>query len=115
MEVTNPDQLCGSLVRQMRLEAGKTQGEFWGPLGVHKDRAITYENGRHKIGKPLQILIYLHHVCRFPVDLPHESMLMIGAAMGSLNSGVAKLKQATAIAEAAIDHLKSAQKCMEEN
>ena len=114
MEVTNPGQLTGPSIRDMRLKAGKTQKEFWGPIGVSKGRASTYECGKHAIDGTVQHLVYLHHVCGFPLGLPHESMMLAGAAVKSISSGFGALKQATAIAEAAIDNLKSAQACMKE-
>lgn len=115
MEITRPDQIDGAAASQLRAAEKKSQPEFWGPFGISKSRASAYETGKRDIPEECKILIYLIHVCRFPIGLPHEVMLQIGAALNSAAEGMKKLKQAAVIAEAAIDHLKSAQKCMEEN
>jgi|GEM_PF-2702590 len=113
MEITSHDQITGSVAKQLRANLKMTQAEFWGVVGVaNKSVASSYEREIHRVSEPLQILLYLHHVCRFPINEPHSVMLQLGSAMSSLGTGIAKIKQATAIAEAAIDNLKSAQACM---
>lgn len=115
MEITSPGQITGPVAKKLRQDRGMTQTEFWAPVGVpYKGMASNYERDVHRISEPLQILIYLHHICRFPVGLDHNHMSAIGAVLNSGAQGLAKMKQATAIAEAAIDHLKSARSCMEE-
>jgi hypothetical protein len=114
MNITHPSQITGKVALELRSRAGKTQMEFWGPFGVAKAMASGYEREKHRINEPLQILIYMHHICRFPVNAEHDEMLAAGAAINCVAEGMAALKKAAVIAEAAIDHLKSAQACVEE-
>lgn len=116
MEITSPSQITGAVARQLRIDRKMRQIDFWGPVGVpNKSMASSYEREIHRISEPVQLLVYLHHVCGFPVGQPHEVMLRLGAAMSSAGNGMTKLRQAAAIAEAAIDHLKSAQACMRDD
>lgn len=112
MEITSPGQLTGSVIRGMREAVGKTQQEFWGPLGVSKGRASTYEREQHPISQTTQLLVYLHHVCGFPVSLEHEAMVAAGAVAGSAAKGIASIKRAAAIAEGGADTLRSALACL---
>lgn len=113
MEITKPGQLTGPIIREMRQKAGKTQSEFWGPLGVNRSRASSYERENHKIDEPVQQLVYLHHICRFPVGLAHESMVMAGSVASGAAEGSDAIKRAIAIAEGGADVLRSAIACME--
>lgn len=115
MEITQPQQLTGPIIRGMRNEAGLTQQAFWGPLGVTKSRGSSYEKELHKIDEPVQLLVYLFYVCKMPVNLPHDEMLLAITAINSVAGGADAIKRAIAIAEGASDNLKTALKCMEKD
>lgn len=53
-------------VRELRLERGMTQHEFWSPLGVTQSAGSRYEAGRG-IPAPVRELLRLAHVER--IDL----------------------------------------------
>lgn len=108
MEITKPDQLTGQVIKQMREGSGKTQTEFWGPIGVSKSRGSGYERGTHGVDEPVQLLVYLHHVCGVPVNLPHEYMAAMGQVAQGVGLGITAIEKATAEALAAINNLKSA-------
>lgn len=50
-------------VRELRLERGMTQHEFWSPLGVTQSAGSRYESGRG-IPAPVRELLRLAHVER---------------------------------------------------
>lgn len=113
MEVTHPDQLTGPIIRRIREEAGKTQAEFWGPLGVSKGRASTYESEKYPINESAKLLVYLHHVCGFPLGLPHDSMVIAAKVAAKVSDGCEAVRRAIAIAEAGADDLRASLACME--
>lgn len=116
MEITSPSQITGAVARQMRMSLKMRQIDFWRPIGVpNKSMASGYECEHHRISEPLQMLIYMHYVCRIPVGQPHEVMVRLGAVTSSVKSGMEALGQAAAIAEIAVDALKSAQACMRDD
>ncbi len=53
-------------IRELRLERGMTQHEFWSPLGVNQSAGSRYESGRG-IPAPVQELLRLAHVERIPL------------------------------------------------
>jgi len=108
MEITKPDQLTGQVIKQMREGSGKTQTEFWGPIGVGKSRGSGYERGTHSVDEPVQLLVYLVHVCGIPVNLSHSAMLTMGNVANGIGNGITAIDEATAEALAAINNLKSA-------
>lgn len=93
MEITKPDQLTGPVIREIRLAAGKTLSEFWGPFGVNKSQASVYER-REQINQAFQQLIYLSYVCGVPVDLPHDAMVAVGKIAGGIGQGIAAIDDA---------------------
>lgn len=116
MDITSPSQITGAVARQLRVERKMRQTDFWAPVGVpNKSMASSYERELHRISEPVQMLIYMHHVCRIPVGQPHEIMLRLGAVTSSVKNGMEALGQAAAIAEIAVDALKSAQACMRDD
>jgi transcriptional regulator with XRE-family HTH domain len=52
--------------RELRLERGMTQREFWSPLGVTQSAGFRYESGRG-IPAPVRELLRLAHVERIPL------------------------------------------------
>lgn len=108
MEITKPDQVMGAVAKDMRLASGLTQTQFWGPLGVSKSRASNYENGVHTIDPPVQVLIYLRHVCGFPIADDHQSMVAAGRAAQATLEGSNAIKSAMEPVSAAITELSRA-------
>lgn len=105
MEITKPDQLLGHVAREMRMAAGMTQSQFWGPLGVSKSRASTYENGVHPIDAPVQLLLYLRNVCGFPISDDHQAMVAAGSAARAALEGGRAIKSVVAPVTDAINEL----------
>lgn len=114
MEITNPDQLTGPVIREMREKAGLTQQQFWGPFGVGKSRASAYETGEHRIDRPAQLLVYLNHICGFPIGLPHSAMLVAGLIAGASGNAAKEIGQAAASIETAVGKLNQARQKLEE-
>lgn len=115
MEISRPDQITGPIARQMRENMGLTQKQFWGPFGINKSRASGYETEKHEIDEPIQLLVYLHHVCRFPVNRPHDAMRRIGTVINNLGEGFEALDEALKGMEAAVEGLKTVRTSLEDN
>lgn len=108
MEITSPDQLTGPVIREMRERMGMTLEAFWGPLGVGRSRGSTYETGVHRIDPPARLLVYLHHVCGFPVALPHDSMRVIGASANYIGEARMNMDAAAKLTQSAVNQLNNA-------
>ena len=106
MKITSPAQIDGAVAKALREQAGHSQREFWGSLGIGRARGCHLEKGRNRIDEPIKRLIYLHHVCGLPLDLPHDTMLALAETARRAGMGIATLEQAIAQAETAIDNLK---------
>jgi hypothetical protein len=53
----NEHEITGAKARELRIERGMTQTEFWVPVGVQQSVGARYEKSSMKIPQPTRILI----------------------------------------------------------
>ena len=73
MPIESLDDVTGARLRALREERDVSQTEFWGAIGVSRNRGSCYENGEEMPEKVRQ-LAYLHLVAGIRADMPLSAL-----------------------------------------
>lgn len=72
MEITTSAGINGRVARQIRLELGLSQREFWGAVDVKQSVSSKYESGMRRIPDPIKTLLFIRYVAGLRHDLNTE-------------------------------------------
>ena len=103
-------EMTGPVARDLRMQLGMTQRDFWGPAGVTQSVACRYETGDVAIPRSARILLVAHYVAGVKIDAATSEGLEELSRLGSIQS---KLSQAKTVAGSARSDLSKAIKSLE--
>lgn len=61
--------VTGPALRELRLQQDKSQGQFWGEVGVKTSTGAYYETSRSPMPDHLRRICYLHFVCGLNINM----------------------------------------------
>lgn len=103
-------EITGPVAREMRVQLGMTQKEFWGPAGVSQSVACRYETCDVAIPRSARILLVARHVSGVKIDAATREGVEDLTRLGAIQ---AKHAQAKAVATSARSDIFKAIKSLE--
>lgn len=112
MEITKFEQVCGIAARNIRLDLGRSQEQFWGAIGVRRETGKNYEQ-HGRIPEPVQRLVFARYIAGIPVDSA-PALLRVGRIASSKIGAASNIREAAERIRRASIQLKAAEAAVNE-
>lgn len=111
MHIATEKEISGSVAKQLREQANKTQKEFWTSLGLTQSGGSRYEKD-NPIPKPIRILIFAMYVTELKIDATTPAGVAGLIRLAKLQASETDVESVGAKVIEATKHLKTASRLL---